>query len=225
MRRAHDLAPDLSDLDALVLEEIASLGDRRSAHAPSVRRPRDRGVNGDPGCSEIRTGRSSPQAGQPVAPIHPRGWAASPTAGASGEEAEGLFDQPFELADEPETAAADGPTAADLLTPEEQAFISRAVGFLCDRPNADLILDRVWSQAIQSRPDGFYDPDSPNPLDDATPASPQGEDPGEGRAARQTNPARPADPVPGTPSVLRVRPVRDPMPPADPKPLNPSPRE
>ena len=158
MRRPHDLSPVLSDLNALVLAEIASLG--RTARPVEARSDpvRDR-----PGPGPVAS-RPPPQSGLAVrSPSHRRG------VEPSGEEAEGLFDEPCDRPDPDEDAAADGPTAADLLTPEEQAFIARAVGFLSGRPGADLILDRIWSQVTDARPDRFYDPEDPDALAEPAP--------------------------------------------------------
>jgi hypothetical protein len=170
---------DILSLDALVLAEIESLGQgqpsraadpwsgatRDPMHNPTGDRPRGR-----PRPPPERT-RAAP----PAARLHPgpdRDPRRTPRA-RSGEEAEGLFDEPFDPADPGagryDDPAADGPTAADLLTPEEQAFIARAAGFLSGRPNADLILDRIWSQAIESRADGLYDPESADALPELKP--------------------------------------------------------
>ena len=157
MRRPHDLSPDLSDLNALVLAEIASLG--RTARPVEARSDplRDR-----PGPGPVAS--RSPQPGLAArSPSHRRG------VEPSGEEAEGLFDEPCDRPDPDEDAAADGPTAADLLTPEEQAFIARAVGFLSGRPSVDLILDRIWSQVTDAKPDRFYDPEEPDALAEPAP--------------------------------------------------------
>lgn len=162
MRRSSSQSPnparDLADLDALVLEEIESLDrgggqrGRQPGQGPSA-------ASAQPSGGNQRSGRGdSQQAPRPAARIRPRRWGLESARQATGEEAEGLCDEPWDLAGAPEASSADGPTAADLLTPEEQAFVARAVGFLAGRPNADLILDRVWSQSIASRPDGFYDP-------------------------------------------------------------------
>ena len=85
----------------------------------------------------------------------------------TGEEAEGLFDQPLDFS-EPDPDA-DGPTAADLLTQEENAFLSRAIGFLSGRPSANLILDQIWSQVVAAASDGCYDPEEADGLGEATP--------------------------------------------------------
>jgi hypothetical protein len=160
--------PDPLDLDALVLAEIESLGRWRPAHGddwPGATRERPRsGLQPAPEPAPGQA-RTAPQRTGPAAPIRPtRGQGAAPaTRPRSGEEAEGLFDEPFERCnpdrDPQRDSAEDGPTATDLLSPEEQAFVARAAGFLSGRLNADLILDRIWSQANESRLDGFYDPD------------------------------------------------------------------
>jgi hypothetical protein len=78
----------------------------------------------------------------------------------TGEEVTALFDESFnpELEQIGPEESEDGPLASDLLSAEERAFVERALGFLCGRPNADLILDGIWAQVNAARPDGFYDP-------------------------------------------------------------------
>jgi hypothetical protein len=161
MRRA-----DLSPLDALVLAEIESLGQGHRARATATRTVSTRGParnrpGGASGQAQARAARPGPAARGQGADDAPRGL--------SGEEAEGLFDEPFEISEPGDDPGQDGPTAADLLSPEEQAFVARAAGFLYGRPNADLILDRVWSQALESRPDGAYDPDAADPWTQPSP--------------------------------------------------------
>jgi hypothetical protein len=89
-----------------------------------------------------------------------------------------LFDGLLDPGDPHDDLTADGPTAADLLTPEEQAFVARAAGFLSGRANADLILDRIWSVVTASRPDGFYDPEAQDALAEIRP------DPGADRSVQ-----------------------------------------
>lgn len=218
MRRSLDTSVDrgndLADLDALVLAEIASLGRGRIPQTANTCEAKGSDITSDRGRPESGRGWPSPQVPQPAAPIRAVRRDDSLARGLSGEEAEGLFDQPFDLAEEDEGGPAEGPTAADLLTPEEQAFIARAVGFLSGRPSADLILDRVWSQAIQSRPDGFYDPETPDPYPGADPEPSVGEGPGKSSAVGRPIPGRAAEPTAGSPTVIPCRPA--PAPPSDP---------
>ena len=142
MRRSTERSPEISDLDALVLAEIASLGQGRLADSAETgtntsRNQRDTGI------------RRSSATPRPPSGIRDDRDPRRPTGHPSGEEAEGLFDGFFDPGDPHDDLTADGPTAADLLSPEEQAFVARAVGFLSERANADLILDRIWSQALR----------------------------------------------------------------------------
>lgn len=206
MRRA-----DLSTLDALVLAEIESLGHGRQARAVTGRpAPESASARKRPGgaSDQMRTFAKWP--GQAA-----RGPCAEATApNRSGEEAEGLFDEPFELADPGDDPSRDGPTAADLLSPEELAFVARAAGFLSGRPNADLILDRIWSQALGSQPDGFYDPDCSEVWPHANPeprAAADGSDKGPeapGATDADDRPrSRAASESAAAPSDIRPRPV------------------
>lgn len=60
--------------------------------------------------------------------------------------------------EEPEPAFESGADSerAGLLSPEEEAFITRAVGFLSQRPEADIILNRIWEQLTELDPEGYY---------------------------------------------------------------------
>ena len=162
---------DLSDLDALVLAEVESLSLPRAARASEARS--ECNPERAPECQRAPTARDRRRTASAALLMRQQHGRDPQRAGRarSGEEAEGLFDEPLELSDPGgdryDDPASDGPTAADLLSPEEQAFIARAAGFLSGRPNADLILDRIWSQAIESNPNGLYDPESADALSDA----------------------------------------------------------
>jgi hypothetical protein len=137
---------DFEDLDALVLAEIESLSGRpRTARpSPGGERPAPR-----PAVQPAREQRDEPA---PVAPIRCRAGA---EPNRSGEEFDGLFDGPFaEGQGEPDPD--DTGPAASLLGTEEEAFVTRAVGFLSQREHADMILGRIWDELTQLDPDGFY---------------------------------------------------------------------
>jgi hypothetical protein len=138
---------DFEDLDALVLAEIESLsGPPRSAR-PSAggARPAPR-----PAARPAREHRDGPA---PVAPIRRRAGA---EPNRSGEEFDGLFDRPFPEGQGGPDPDDTGPVAS-LLSTEEEAFVTRAVGFLSQREHADMILGRIWEQLTELDPDGFYE--------------------------------------------------------------------
>lgn len=58
-------------------------------------------------------------------------------------------------APEPETEA--GSTGDGLLQPEEEAFVASTGAWLAGRPNADMLIDAIWSRAQAKAPD----PDAP----------------------------------------------------------------
>jgi hypothetical protein len=121
-----------------------------------------------------------------------------PQPRTTGEEAEGLFDEPLDFAGLGEGSAGqdpgDGPNDSELLCPEERAFVERAVGFLAARPTADLILDRIWSALTDARPDGFYDPDDLDPCQGPPgPAGPDRAEPLDGPGLAGAGPQ--ADPL------------------------------
>jgi hypothetical protein len=146
--RAADAETDLLDLDALVLAEIESLTARRDAARPkqTARAAAPTSLAEDAESRERPT--TQPKAKASVAPIRS---APERRRESFGEEAELLFEEPEPLV---EDAAERAP--AGLLSPEEEAFITRAVGFLSQRPEADIILNRIWEQLTELDPEGYY---------------------------------------------------------------------
>lgn len=129
------------DLDALVLAEIESIGKgkrRRARRGPPTLDRR----------TPVSPGTSHPEAAT-VSRLHEDRPAANVYR---GEEAEGLLE---ESGDDPGLADGGDEGPLDLMGVEEQAFVTRAVGFLSGRPNAGMILDQIWGQvAAASDQDG-----------------------------------------------------------------------
>lgn len=139
---------ELDDLDALVLAEIESISGR--VRSNGVRPMQDRAQpRSTPTPGELPRRRSRAA----VAPIQGRKRQETPH---SGEDAEGLFDEPFAV-EAPDPERDEAPPIASLLTPEEDAFITRAVGFLTEREHADMILGQIWEALTEQRPDGFFE--------------------------------------------------------------------
>lgn len=46
-----------------------------------------------------------------------------------------------------------------LFEKEEEAFITRAVSFLRQRENKDIIISRIWNHITEAEPNDFYSPD------------------------------------------------------------------
>jgi hypothetical protein len=145
--RAADAETDLLDLDALVLAEIESLTARRDAartgQTTRAAAPTPVAEGTEPEPTKIKAR---------VAPIRNT---PERRRESFGEEAELLFEEP-EPADENEVDSA----------LEEEAFITRAVGFLSQRPEADIILNRIWEQLTEMDPEGYYQAplDSPDKI-------------------------------------------------------------
>jgi len=140
------------DLDALVLAEIESLhrrGRGRTRPMPST------GVEDLPA--------TEPASAAGVAQI--RGTESEGEV-FSGEEAAGLFDESIGESTELGELEQDGHAAVDgLYSAEEDAFITRAVGFLTQRDNADVILNQIWQQVMEGYSEEFYRaPDTPLPV-------------------------------------------------------------
>jgi hypothetical protein len=130
-----------SDLDALVMEEIESLDRRRRAPRGQEAEPREAEVFALPD-------RSPVSAPEPVQYF--------------GEEA-AVLQQALEVPPPDE----DTNPSDDIFSSEEQAFMTRAVGFLRGRPNADAILGRVWEEVTEGDPQAFFSAAevSENPVD------------------------------------------------------------
>ena len=138
------------DLDALVLAEIESLHRRgRTRPAPST------GVEDLPA--------TEPASAAGVAQI--RGTESGGEV-FRGEEAAGLFDDSIGESTELGELEQDGHAAVGgLYSAEEDAFITRAVGFLTQRDNADVILNQIWQQVMEGYSEEFYRaPDTPLPV-------------------------------------------------------------
>jgi hypothetical protein len=181
--RAADDETDLLDLDALVLAEIESLTSRRDA----TRARRIKGAAAPtPVAGETETRdrpNTQPKGKASVAPIRS---APERRRESSGEEAELLFEEP-----EPADDNAADSALAGLLSPEEEAFITRAVGFLSQRPEADIILNRIWEQLTELDPEGYYQA----PLD--PPERIGRETPPDSAASENSRATQPADPPEG----------------------------
>jgi hypothetical protein len=152
------------DLDALVLAEIESLS-RAEHHRRPPRGPDHR-------------------APAPAASVRPARRSERPAEEEFTGEA---FDEQAALADSSEEDESQENSSVELLSPEEQAFISRAVGSLSNRGNADMILTCVWDQLTEADPEAFFrpaeegsQPDSDAPTDEGDTAQPSGESPSEG---------------------------------------------
>lgn len=137
------------ELDALVLAEIESLG-----------RPR--------GQRQVRALAAQDEIEQPA---RKRGTPVDETALhlARETELEGLV----ERGEMPDLESEEVPLAADwdeekteeetytteLLSAEEQAFVTRAVGFLVHRDNKDVILGQIWERLAEAAPESFFRPE------------------------------------------------------------------
>ncbi|EGV20457.1 hypothetical protein [Thiocapsa marina] len=139
---------DCVDLDALVLAEIESLIARRKAareqprtHTPPAQTPAPRARD----TTARRGGR--------VAPLRTPSEPTSEWTGESfDEDPEALFAEP-----PPNPEQEPQESHPSLLSPEEEAFITRAVGFLSQRAEADIILNRIWEQLTELDPEGYYE--------------------------------------------------------------------
>lgn len=167
---------DLRELDTLVLAEIESL-----TRCTRPLHPR-RAMASDP----RRQPETKPDKRREPVPLSKvtriRGEERENEA-LSGEEAELLFDEDNELGDLSDVEEDEHGAAASLFSPEEEAFITRAVGFLAQRDNADMILNRIWEQLTEADPEGFFRPEDaerpaspgadakPAPAGDAAPGS------------------------------------------------------
>lgn len=140
--QAPDPDMDLLDLDALVLAEIESLTTRRDAvrsrQAPCAAPVPPAEAAERKAKASVAQLRRAPERG-------PDGF---------GEGAELLFEG-LEPPESPVEVEPDGQETG-LLCPEEEAFITRAVGFLSRRPAADIILNRIWEQLTELDPEGYY---------------------------------------------------------------------
>jgi hypothetical protein len=163
MSRNIETDGTLNELDALVLAEIESLSrtehPRRPPRAPEHRAPAP--------ASFRPARRSEPPAEEKF----------------TGE----AFDEQAVLADNTEEEEPQEESSVELLSPEEQAFVSRAVGFLSNRGNADMILTRVWEQLTEADPEAFFrpaedgsQPDSDAPIDEGDAAQASDDGPHEG---------------------------------------------
>ena len=179
--RAADAETDLLDLDALVLAEIESLTARRDAartkQTTRAAAPTPVAEGTEPTArvkASVARIRNTPERRRE----------------SFGEEAELLFEEPEPLV---EDAAERAP--AGLLSPEEEAFITRAVGFLSRRPEADIILNRIWEQLTELDPEGYYQAplDTPDKTGRETPPESTGSE--SSTATPRADP--PADPSEG----------------------------
>lgn len=137
-----------SELDALVLAEMESLDTR-------IRPPRPTRSPGPAVTSRARPARAAPDPARPVRAPTPLGRRPEADVDRSGEEFEALFEAPLvEESDGPDLE--DAASAGGLLSLEEEAFITRAVGFLSQREHADMILGRIWEQLTELDPEAFY---------------------------------------------------------------------
>lgn len=147
-----------ADLDKMVLAEIELLTDGR---APSRSRPHAAGMRVvDDRHPDRPTAVDDEPSGDKVVAL----TGANPGRGEFfGEEATTLLEPEDELGNQGATSE-DVPDdsmepGTEIFSPEEQAFITRALGFLSGRENADMILGRVWEEVTaSSSPDAFFSP-------------------------------------------------------------------
>jgi hypothetical protein len=133
-----------TDLDALVLAEIESASGGRMPGRSEARPPKRHKTNN----FSVKEERQAPR--REVARIHGDDRIRHDL---SGEEAE-FLEQPLEMdSREPEELP-----PARLFTPEEEAFMHRAVGFLSGRENGDVILGQIWERLTESQPESFFEP-------------------------------------------------------------------
>ena len=138
---------DYTDLDALVLAELESLDRGRSRHAPlSKAGPTRIPQKANEGRPLVRVSKA------PFTRIHGEDRAEQ---GITGEEAETLFETPLDEMTRSNTDEV-SQSSDSLFSPEEQAFMSRAVGFLTGRENADMILGQIWERMTGDHPEEFY---------------------------------------------------------------------
>lgn len=132
----------LSDLDALVLAEIKSASGRQGRRRPAIQAstPQRR----DSRAEEVEAQAQSRE----VARIH-----------GEDRDNEALSGEEAALLDLPEMAMVESEDLppAKLFTPEEEAFMHRAIGFLSGRDNGDVILGRIWEQLTESHPERYYE--------------------------------------------------------------------
>jgi hypothetical protein len=133
--------PDYPDLDALVLAEIESAFSRHRRYTQRLK-PTETEPELEPETL------SEPANPVEVTRIHGDN---RPASGMSGEEAE-LLDR-FPEADGTELDDLPPPS---LFSPEEEAFIHRAIGFLSGRENGDMILGQIWERVTRDHPEDFY---------------------------------------------------------------------
>ncbi len=149
MREAEN---HFADLDALVLAEIESL----SPHTRPLN-PRQASACKPERQSRARLeNRGKPASASKVARIREQDREGDRL---SGEEAEGLFEEPIEFTDPCDVEENEHDPMISLFNAEEEAFVSRAVGFLCQRDNADIILNRIWEQLTEADSESFFRPE------------------------------------------------------------------
>lgn len=152
-----------TDLDALVLAEIESASGGRPNRPSDARSPK-RHEAGNLTRKEKRLALP-----RDVSRIH---GTERDSRDLSGEEAE-FLEQPLEM-EEPEQEEL---SPSKLFTPEEEAFMHRAVGFLNGRENGDMILGQIWERLMENHPESFYLP--PQDIQDRSTGSDSGEGGGE----------------------------------------------
>jgi hypothetical protein len=145
-RQRRDEEPEerYEDLDQMVLAEFESLDRPRRGPLPKKTTSQQAKVH-------------------PIAKSTP---APEPT-GYFGEEAE-VLQQALEEPLEGEDACPED----DILSPEEHAFVTRSVGFLRGRANADAILGRVWEEVTEGDPQAFFSPAEETSADEAKSENP-----------------------------------------------------
>ena len=152
-----------ADLDKLVLAEIESLTGGRAPGRRRTHRGRMRVVNDQR--PEQPAAVDDGSTGDKVVALS----GANPETGEFfGEEAAALLEPEDEHGNQGVTPddvlGAPMEPGAEIFSSEEQAFITRALGFLSGRDNADLILGRVWEQVTAaSSPDEFFLPEDEHP--------------------------------------------------------------
>jgi hypothetical protein len=134
------------DLEALVLAEIESASGSRKRRRRPVPQPAP--VPQHPEAIQEAESAILPPVSSAVSRIRGDDRNGS---GLSGEEAELLDRVPL-----PDLGELDDLPPPRLFSPEEEAFMHRAVGFLSGRENGDMILGQIWERITREHPETFY---------------------------------------------------------------------
>jgi hypothetical protein len=141
----YGLSEEFPELDELVLREIQAMVPNGSHESlPKEQNPDDRSR-----ANPVRPHREKPK----------------PARRPEPEAEEFPMDEPgWDKATDLTSSAPN-----ELLSPEEQQFVTKTVEWLRTRGNRDTIMASVWSQVIDSDPDSFYSPETEETPGDTTP--------------------------------------------------------